>query len=205
MKLNPTSMFAFIYLLANLSMNFLTFEEGDWKLSLDKDEISVYTRSVESSKFKEFLAEAKMKGTIKEFRDIILDVDHYKEWMPDCKSAEIIEFPNPDEITYYMKLKVPFPFADRDIIQQLLLNEREDMLEIEMINRPRKIKESKKFVRMHKAKGKWTIQKKSDEEIAIKFQYFADPGGDVPAWLVNSFVVKNPHITLLNIKDKLSD
>ena len=198
-------MLAFIYLLANLSVNISAFEEQDWKLSLDKDDILIYTRSVESSNFNEFRAEAEMIGTIEEFRSIILDVERYEEWMPDCKSAEIVEYPNPDDLTYHMKIKVPFPFSNRDIIQQMVLHEKEDMLEIDIINRPEKVKQSKKYVRMLQAEGRWAIQEISEEEISVKFEYFADPGGGVPAWLVNSFVVKNPHITLLNIKEKLAD
>lgn len=191
-------------LIANLSLFLFLLDDSEWKLSLEKDEISIYTRNIESSNFKEFLAEATMRGSIEEFREIIMGINNYPEWMPDCKSAEIIDHPNPNDLTYHMKLKVPFPFSNRDIVQQLVLSEHDDMLEIEIINRPLKVKETKKYVRLQRAYGKWSIKQASDENISIRFQYFADPGGDIPAWLVNSFVVKNPHITLLNMKEMMA-
>ena len=198
-------MFALYILFANLSMFPLLSEDGEWKLGLEKDEISIYTRSIETSNFKEFLAKATMEGSIDEFKEIILDIENYSKWMPNCKSAEVIENKSLNDVTYHMKLKVPFPFANRDIVQQLVLTDKDGILEIEIINRPNKIKPSEKYVRMMGANGKWIIKENSPEEISIKFQYFADPGGDIPAWLVNSFVVKNPHMTLLHIKEMLED
>ena len=113
----PLIMFAFVYLLANLTFNFSTFEENNWKLSLDKDDIAIYTRSVVSSNFNEFLAEAKMIGSIDLFRSVLLDIEKYPDWMPDCKAVEIIEQVSQDDVTYHMRLKVPFPFARHALVE----------------------------------------------------------------------------------------
>jgi ribosome-associated toxin RatA of RatAB toxin-antitoxin module len=192
-------------LLAGLVMIFPILEEDDWKLSLDKDDIIVFTRDVDKSSFKEFLAEATMNGTIEDFKRIITDIENYPDWLPDCKSVHIIEKLNSNDITYHMKLKVPFPFANRDIVQQIILNETEGKLEVMILNHPNKVKKEKKYVRMENSSGRWVIQQVSTKEIAIKFQYFADPGGDIPAWLVNSFVVKNPHKSLSNMRELMED
>lgn len=189
----------------NLLLLVPALEESIWEKSLDKDDIIIYTRHVEESNFKEFLAETTMEGTIDEFIAIFTDVENYHNWMPDCMNAEIVGNPSATDITYHMKLKVPFPFAKRDIVQQIILTRQESVLEIDLINRPLKVEEEKKYVRMQKGRGKWLIEEISQEKISIRFQYFADPGGDIPAWLVNSFIVKNPHNTLLNLKELLKE
>ncbi|MCK5368537.1 MAG: hypothetical protein KAQ62_08285, partial [Cyclobacteriaceae bacterium] len=112
-------MFAFKILIANLLMILPNLEEGEWKLSLDKDDIIVYTRQLEASQLKEFKAESKMFGSIEKFKEIITDIDKYPVWLPDCKSANIVESTNENNIIYHLKLKVPFPFANRDITQQI--------------------------------------------------------------------------------------
>ncbi len=198
-------MVALKFLIVNLSLFLFYPAENEWELSLEKDDISIFTREVEFSNFDEFLAEAKMTGTINDFKKIIIDIEHYYDWVPDCKSIEILENPNPGNITYHMKLKVPFPFAKRDIVQQIILNETENKLEVLIQNHPNKVKREKKYVRMLQAHGKWTIQEISKTEILIRFQYFADPGGDIPAWLVNSFIVKNPHLSLVNMRKLMED
>lgn len=183
----------------------VSFGENEWKLSLEKDDISVFTREVEFSNFDEILAETKMTGTIEGFKRIITDIDNYTNWLPDCKSTDIIESTGLNNITYHMKLNVPFPLAKRDIVQQIILNESSDTLEVTIHNHPNKVKKEKKYVRMQKAYGKWTIHEISKTEISVRFQYFADPGGDVPAWLVNSFIVKSPHLSLANIRKMMAD
>ena len=198
-------MFAYILFLANLTMILLFTNDSEWKKSFDKDDIVIYTRSRDTSRFNEFMAEATFKGSIRDFKAILMNVDNYHKWMPDCKSAEIVDYDGSNEITYHMKLKVPFPFANRDIIQQLIFREHVDSMEIEIINRPQKVKKLDKHVRMPEGKGRWIVKKIAHEEISIHFQYFADPGGDIPAWLVNSFVVKNPHATIKKIKEMMAD
>ena len=198
-------MFTFLILITNLFIILPNLEESEWKLSLDKDEITIYTRMVETSRFKEFKAKSKMRGSIEKFKEILMDIDKYPGWLPDCKSAKIVESPNGNDITYHLKLKVPFPFSNRDIVQQMLLNESEDKLEVTIHNRPNKVVKEEKYVRMPQAHGKWIVQKISEEELFVSFQYLADPGGDIPAWIVNTFIVKNPHLSLKNIREFMAE
>jgi hypothetical protein len=181
--------------------------DGDqtWKKSLDKDDIVIYTRKVESSPFHEFLAETEMKGTKEKFRALITDFDHYSDWSPDCKSIELIEQNAPENYIYHMKLKVPFPFSKRDIVQELILKENESELLIKIVNHPNKIDDEDDVVRMKRGEGEWLVKQISQERVSIRFQYLADPGGDIPAWLVNSFIVKNPYKSLRNIKKIMAD
>ena len=175
-----------------------------WKKSLDKDDIVIYTRETSRSKFHEFRAEATMNGSIESFRQILWAVDEYANWMPDCKSAQVVKEVSSQDLTYHMKLKVPFPFANRDIVQQMIFEEEEDLLRISLVNWPDDLEPEEKYVRMPEAEGKWVVQQISDEQVAIEFSYFADPGGDIPAWLVNSFVVKNPYTMLTRIREKMA-
>lgn len=179
--------------------------ENEWKKSLDKDNIIIFTRSVDSSPFHEFLAETEMNGSIDKFKEIITDFEGYPDWLPDCKSAEVFENPDTNDFTYHMRIKVPFPFSNRDIIQQIILRESENELTVEIISWPKKIPKEKDYVRMEKADGHWLIKQISEEKVLIKFQYLADPGGGVPTWLVNTFIVKNPHKTLQNLRGLMAD
>lgn len=198
-------MSAFTLIIANILLSNLHTTAEDWEKTLDKDDIVIYTRQLDFSRFKEFRAETEMEGTIGKFREILTDVDSYERWMPDCKSAEIVAFPNPDSLLYHMKMKVPFPFANRDVIQQLVFHQANNKLEIEISNKPGKVAVEEKYVRMPIAFGKWIVEQVTDDTISIHFQYLADPGGDIPAWMVNSFIVKNPHTMLKRMRTKMKD
>lgn len=135
----------------------------------------------------------------------MIDVDDYVNWMPDVKSAEVIEEISRNNFSYHMKLKVPFPFTNRDVVQQLIFTQSETELVIDLVNKPDAIETSKNYVRMPRADGRWTIHQISEDKISINFQYLTDPGGGIPAWLVNSFLVKNPHLILLAIKQMMAE
>jgi len=181
--------------------------DGDqtWKKSLDKNDIVIYTRKVDGSPFHEFLAETEMIGSKEKFREIITGFDEYTDWSPDCKSVKVIDQDAPKSYTYHMMLKVPFPFSKRDIIQELILEETESELHINIKNHPDKIDQFEDVVRMQQAEGEWLIKQISQNRISIRFQYLANPGGDIPAWLVNSFIVKNPYKSLQNIRKIMAE
>lgn len=198
-------MVLFKIFLAGLFMILPILEETEWELTLDKDDIIVYTRQLETSRFKEFKAESKMPGSIQKLKKILTDIEKYPDWLPDCKTARIVERPSANNITYHMKLKAPFPFTNRDIIQQIILKETDEKLEVEIINRPNKVDELKNYIRMPVAYGKWVIYQISENEIDIRLKYLADPGGNIPAWMVNTFMVKNPHLSIKNIRELMAE
>lgn len=198
-------MVLFKIFLAGLFMILPILEETEWELTLDKDDIIVYTRQLETSRFKELKAESKMPGSIQKFKKILIDIEKYPDWLPDCKTARIVERPSANNITYHMKLKAPFPFTNRDIIQQIILKETDEKLEVEIINRPNKVDELKNYIRMPVAYGKWVIYQISENEIDIRLKYLADPGGNIPAWMVNTFMVKNPHLSIKNIRELMAE
>lgn len=188
-------------LISSFMIILLIMQDSGWRKSLDKDDIIIYTRKLENERFVEFLGEASMMGSIEKFKNLITGIDGYTNWITDCKSAEVVEKSNANEIIYHMKLKVPFPFENRDIVQQINLIESTNKLEVLISSQPNKIPPEKKFIRMFEAYGSWSVKALNEKEVSIKFQYYADPSGDIPAWLVNAFVVKSPHQTLKNLRE----
>ena len=189
-----------------LSLLLLLTGPGDgWREKLSKKGIRVYTRESKRTKYREFLAVTTMPANLEKVKEFILDVKRYPEWVPDCKSIDIIEKKGPGEITYHMVLGVPFPFKDRDIVEQIQYKESEGRIEVKVTGRPDKIPKNDKYTRIPIADGTWTIERLPDGQLSIKFQYLVDPGGNIPAWLANAFVVDSPYKTLLNLRKKLAE
>jgi len=179
--------------------------QNEWKKTLDKDGITIQTRKVDGSPFHEFLAETRMPGSISAFKKVFSDVTNYPSWMPDCKTTELIGTAKQNEFTYYMELAVPFPIANRYTIQNVRFNEKPDELIVSLANCEHCELPKTGSIRIESAHGSWIVRQENEKEISIQFQYFTDPGGDVPAWLVNSFLVKSPHKTLVNLRELLDD
>lgn len=190
-----------------LALPFIGFSQkpNEWKKALDKDGIVIHTRQVDGSPFHEFLAETTMPGTISAFKKIFSSVTDYEDWMPDCKSAELIGTAKENEFTYYMEIKAPFPVANRYTMQRVQYEEKPGELTVNLVNCENCQPPDTESVRIESAYGSWIVKLENEKEISIRFQYYADPGGDIPAWLVNSFIVKSPYQTLLNLRELLAD
>ncbi len=180
---------------------FLPADAGhQWEESLSKDGVIVYTRKVDFSPVREFLAETTMKGSIKKFREILSDPNLQPVWLPNCISTCLVDSAGPDDITYHMMLKVPFPFENRDLVQRLVIHETDSLLIVDIVNARDKVPEQVNFVPMPVIGGSWRVRELPGGMINVQFQYFADPGGKIPVWLINTFVVKNPYKTLTSLR-----
>jgi hypothetical protein len=188
-----------------LTLPFIGYSQNqdEWKKALDKDGIVIHTRQVDGSPFHEFRAETKIPGTIQRFKKIFSNVIDYEDWMPDCKSAELIGTSKENEFTYYMQINAPFPVDNRYTMQHVQYDEKPGELMVSLTNCENCQPPDTESVRIESAYGSWIVKQENEKEISIRFQYYADPGGDIPAWLVNSFIVKSPYQTLINLREVL--
>ena len=65
------------------------------------------------------------------------------------------------------------------------------------------IAEVKDFLRIREGSGYWELTEDDNKNVKVIYQFHGEPGGDIPAWLANSFVVRHPFETLKNLKNRL--
>jgi hypothetical protein len=58
--------------------------------------------------------------------------------------------------------------------------------------------------RISRGQGFWEVVETSDGKLEITFQMQVDPGGSIPSWLANMFVVDTPFNTLNELKRLLA-
>jgi hypothetical protein len=67
---------------------------------------------------------------------------------------------------------------------------------------PTYIPEEKGFVRVAQVEGFWKFVPKGADQTEVTYQVHTEPGGSVPSWLANKFVVDAPFNTLKALKEK---
>jgi START domain len=55
-------------------------------------------------------------------------------------------------------------------------------------------------VRIANSKGKWVLSPVNKGRVKIVYTLHADPGGSLPAWLINMFVTKGPSQSFRKLK-----
>ena len=188
-----------------LLLSFQVQSQSDWELKKDESGIRVYTCKREGSSFKAFkvLTEIETKN-IASIASAILDVENYINWMPDTGEAILIKWFDDSHDIHYVRTGAPWPLSDRDGVyeQKATYHEEENRVVIE-INALKEYDYPKenKVVRMTVGYGFWEITRTGTGRFKIVYDYQADPGGNIPAWLANTSVVKIPHEMMVNLKE----
>ena len=65
---------------------------------------------------------------------------------------------------------------------------------------PKYIPEKQGFVRVAEVQGYWKLVPKGPNSTEVTYQVHTEPGGSVPSWLANKFVVDAPFNTLKALK-----
>ena len=62
--------------------------------------------------------------------------------------------------------------------------------------KPNYIPQKKGITRIEEATGSWIFIPVSKNKIMVKYQFVADPGLNIPNWIINLFIVNGPYKTL---------
>jgi hypothetical protein len=179
--------------------------QDDWKLKSDKDGINIFTRTFPDSKFKAIKVEVELDATLTQLVAVILDVNTGAEWVYSTKSSVLLKQVSPSELYYYSEVNVPWPAANRDFIAELraVQDPHNRVVTIYGPTFPDYMPAKKDIVRVRRSEGKWVISPLAKGRIKVEYTLRVDPGGDVPAWLVNMFATKGPYESFRKLKDQL--
>jgi hypothetical protein len=160
----------------------------------EKNGIKVFMASVENSKFKNIRVQALMEGTISKLVNILFQVDKMPEWVYKCKEAYILKQITPNEFIYYNETALPWPASNRDAVIRLNLypDTLHHIVRISAVSEAKFMDEKKDLVRVPYSKAMWYVAE-AGNKITIDYTFEVNPGGSLPAWLVNMLADKGPY------------
>jgi hypothetical protein len=183
------------------------FSDSEWKLKKEKSGIEIYTRSVEGSSFSEFKGIVTiLNSNLSDVLTVILDVNNYDRLFPDTENARILKQDGKYYDIHQIEVKAPWPVKARDAIyEQIAVVDSEGKHAIITLKPlPDFAEELKGFVRIQKGTGFWELTEDANHNVKVTYQFHGEPGGEVPSWLANSFVVTHPLKTLENLTNRVS-
>ncbi len=176
-----------------------------WVKHLDKNGAQVYLRECDNCKIKEFKAQTKVSAPITKTLALLLDFHNYPKWVFTNKGTFQIDKKNADEYIYYTLIDCPKPTEDRDLVVDFKIVEKSDNhCLIKTSTLPKYVAEKPKIVRVQIFSGTWELVKISESETQVTTTCYSDPGGTVPAWLINTFIVTGPYNTMVRMQEMLN-
>lgn len=169
------------------------FSQRDWELKKEEDGIKVYLRDVEGSKIQEYKAEAILEGKISSFIAVLKDVNSYKELYKHVKEVELI-LENDTFHVHYIVTDTPWPIKDRDAVYSSTYSQHygTKTVRIDMRMEEGYKEGTDDYVRMESAEGYWLLNQIEPNKVDIIYQMHAEPGGSIPTWAINMFMVDTP-------------
>jgi hypothetical protein len=177
-----------------------------WKLESEKDGIRVYSNKNDTEKFKSFKANTIMEGRVEAFVGVLQDIPNYSKWITDMQAPELLKRTGDTIQIYYGKSSVPYPFDDRDgiYLNRFSWNSKNKELYVEIKLLPEYLSPKKNIVRV-KGKGYYRVKVLPQGKLDVTLSMQVDPGGEIPAWLVNMFVFKTPVNTLMGLSQRIRE
>lgn len=185
-----------------LQLLFLTLASS-WTLSFEDNGITGYTRHVDHSKYLEYRLEMTCKGTVKEALDAITDINNYEKLYPFLGKIELLSEPHPTEFDVLLVIKTPFPAKNRIGVYSNQIKHISPVEARIAITQKSELIPDSKYVNIEECYGSWDIKAVDQNQVRIVHQFFADPGGSIPAWIINAFALKHPKNTFKTLKKQL--
>jgi len=179
-----------------------TARAEDWQVVKDKEGIQVSLSEVTGSKYKAYRGVTVMKTSMAKLRALQEDVPGACVWIHECKSQKLLKHEGNKSWTY-TQFNTPWPVTSRDSVLEVTTEEGADgSLTRKLKGVPTYVPEEKGFVRVTQVDGFWKFTPKGTDQIEVTYQVHTEPGGDVPSWLANKFVVDAPFNTLEALKER---
>ncbi len=172
-----------------------------WQFKKEDDGIKIYTGRAPNTNFKAIKVECTVNARLSQLVAFLLDVSGQNEWVYGNKSSELVKKIGTNEIVFYSVVDLPWPCANRDYISHIIFTqESPQALSIEAHTEPDLLPEKSGLVRIRESHAHWDISSVDKEHQSIVYTVQFDPGGSLPAWLVNMFVTKGPLQTFQKLR-----
>jgi len=174
----------------------------DWQVAKEEGGIKVSLSEVAGSKYKAYRGETVINASVGKLRALQEDVAGACAWIHECKSQKLLKHEGGNVWTY-TQFNTPWPVTPRDSVLLVTTQEGADgSLTRKLQGQPKFIPEEQGFVRVAQVDGYWKFVPQGANKTQVTYQVHTEPGGSVPSWLANKFVVDAPFNTLKALKEK---
>ncbi|MCD6063922.1 MAG: lipid-binding protein [Flavipsychrobacter sp.] len=171
-----------------------TAHQHNWQLKKQEGDLKIYTGTAEVSKVKALKVEYKINASLKQLAAVLLDVAGQPAWVYSTKSSSLLQKLSDSEFVSYSEKVMPNPFSNRDLVTKVTMSQdpATKVLTINVTGLPKYIPEKDDLVRVPMAKAKWTVTPLSNTQLKVEYVAEAEPGGNIPSWVANLFLLKGP-------------
>ena len=185
---------------AVLMLGLAQVQAAQWRLVKDEAGIRVYLQQIPGSSFQAFRGVTRIRTDMPRLLALQDDVSAACAWIHACSEQRLLK--HEGNLSWaYSRFHTPWPVQPRDSILQVTTTRDADGRVTRTLHGVADyLPLQPGFVRVSNVEGFWRLTP-LDGEIEVVYQVHSEPGGSVPAWLANSFVVDAPFNTLQGLRE----
>lgn len=176
--------------------------QEQWNIYSDVENVKIYTRQPADSDFKEIKIEMELRTDVESFMEKLNNAEGYTDWVYKCSSSERIKTINENEFIYYVETDMPFPIKNRDLV--IHSRQQVDPVTKTIYSSSKAVPQAYPLkpdvVRVEEYESTWMVAPQPSGTIKVKYWSRTNPGGNLPAWLVNMGVTLGPRKSMTALK-----
>lgn len=195
--------FVLIWMLGFASPTEMT--QSPWDLKKNKNGVKVYTRYIEGTNIKEFKVIGEIDASVTAVTAVIKDFQNFKNWVRNLSVTKVLGRPAADTEIRYLEIDMPWPISNRDAITRsaFTYNASNKSVKVNITSAEDHIAEKSGIVRVRGSKGHYLIKPKKNGKVEFTYQFYSNPGGNIPAWVINSTLSSVAYGTITNLRKEV--
>jgi hypothetical protein len=196
-----------IFVLFFLFVSLYLPAQKDCELRKSDDDIYIYACRVEDSNLRSIRATFSLPTNLSTLAGYILDIDKYTEWQFNMIKAVVVERISENELIYHAEIKAPWPVTNRDLVVRLKVSQDpvSKVMQSHIVSIPDYIPPVKGVVRIPRSEGRWIMTPVGKDQVDIQYNFMVDPGGTIPAWLINLTVAEGPYKSFSGLTNRVKN
>lgn len=162
-------------------------QEESWEKVFNEQNLVVWTRARPDSKYKEARGEVVINAPAEKIFGVIVSAETCVHWVYSCVESYVISRPIPQDGIVYMRTNALWPISDRDSVfyAKTFYNPEKREFKTEMEHKNDVLAPIDGVVRITAMRGSWTVKQINSNQSQVVFWSHVEPGGLLPAALVN--------------------
>jgi hypothetical protein len=175
--------------------------DKDWQLMKENEQYAIYARKLHNSKFKEIKVIGRIESSLSAIVMALEDIEYQKKWVLRTLEAYEVEKLGVGKYHFYISTDMPFPVSDRDLVcyYERTQDPITKVVTTKSYATPDLIPKKKSFVRIPSFHSYYTLKPAQEGWLDMEYFLKIDPGGALPAWVVNLAATTGPNSTMKSL------
>jgi hypothetical protein len=195
----------FLSILPVLVFLSLQMKGQTWEFAKEKDGIRIYTMKVDGKPLKAYKGIAEINAPADKVFALIEDVNNTDWWDKNLSQIKVLGYEKNRFARYHLIFDMPWPVSDRELYVDAKVTVEPETGIRQITAGPLKvdIPAQKEMIRIDEYRQTWTVRPVNPNLTHVTLEGFVNPGGSLPAWVINMFIVDSPMNSIGEIRKRM--